>query len=276
MSDFDDRDPDPAETRHVLRQVAVYRDLRNSVRKKSTGNLIFGGIMLAVWQFAIPDQLKFAPFGLVYLALAMLEFCVGLLNRLWPTAEGILLDGLVLMAFGLWNAAREGLVWFKVLPGRINPVLGLFGVFWLWQGVQTVRSYFQLRAALPERPTAAHLRWFDDLERELRHADPRDDASALALPTDPFLTAKLLGGNAFFLDPNGHVIITARELVTLERVESDDPERPPRGYLSIEGTEYPPFKLSDANWNNYVAWKREGGEDPLATDDSPPPVRPAR
>lgn len=269
MSDFDDRDPDPAETRHVLRQVAVYRDLRNSVRKKSTGNLIFGGIMLAVWQFAIPDPLKFAPFGIVYLALAMLEFCVGLLNRLWPTAEGILLDGLVLFAFGLWNVARFALVWVKVLPGPASPVLGVFGLFWLFQGAQTVRSYFQLRASLPARPTNEHLRWFDDLERELRHADPRDDASALAVPTDPFLTAKLLGDNAFFLDPNGHVLIAARADVSLERVESGDPERPQRGYLSIEGVEYPPFKLSEANWNNYVAWKREGGEDPLATAQTP-------
>jgi hypothetical protein len=274
MTDADDlRDPDPSETRHVLRQVAVYRDLRNSVRKKSTGNLIFGGIMLAVWYFGIPDPMKFGPFGLVYLALAMLEFCVGLLNRLWPTAEGILLDGLVLLAFGLWNIARPALIWLKVINGRIDPVFALFGLFWLYQGVQTVRSYFQLRASLPARPTAAHLRWFDDLVKELRHADPRDDASALALPTDPFLTAKLLGDNAFFLDPNGHVIITARELVTLERVEADDPERPPRGYLSVEGAEYLPFKLSEANWSNYVAWKREGGEDPLAT---PPTVSPVR
>lgn len=274
MDDYNDPPPDPHETRSVLRQVAAYRELCNTVRRKSTGSLIFGGIMLAVWYFAIPDMAKYTPFGIVYLALAMLELCVGLLNRFWPTAEGILLDGLVLIAFGLWNLARQALVWQNVLPGPVNPVLALFGMYWVFQGFQTSRSYFQIKRAFPATPTAEHLRWFDGLVRELRRADPREDNRELALPTEPFLTGKLLGDTAFFLDPPGNVIIAAREDVSIDRSESDDPERPPRGYLSIEGVEFPPFKLSDANWNNYVSWKREGGEDPLAV--APPSVRPVR
>lgn len=268
MVDDDDdlREPDPDELRLVLSQVAAYRDVSNSVRKKSTGSLIMGGIMLAVWYFAIPEPFRFTLFGLIYLGLALLEFCVGLLNRLWPTAEGILLDGLVLLVFGCWNAAREGLIWKGILPGRVNPVLGFFGVYWAFQGIQTIRSYFQLRRAMPARPTIAHLRWFDGLIRELKDADPREDAKAVAFPTDPFLTGKLLGDMAFFLDPSGSVTISSRRDVSLERVLPDDPDRPPRGYLSIDGNEFPPFKLSDVNWNNYVAWKREGGEDPMESE----------
>ncbi len=275
MSDFDDRDPDPAETRHVLRQVAAYRDRCELVRRKSTHALIWGGVMVGMWYFLFPDRFKFSEYGLIHLGLGLLELSVGVLNRFWPTVEGILLDGLVLFAFGLWNVVRHVLVWQKVMPPPANPVLTFFGAYWMFLGLQSAREYFHLRAAMPSRPTREHLRWFDGLVRELRHADPRDDASALAIPTDPFLTGKLLGDNAFFLDPNGHVIIAARRDVTLERVEADDPERPPRGYLSVEGAEYPPFKLSEANWNNYVAWKREGGEDPLAAAETPPPARPA-
>ena len=262
MDDDDDlREPDPDELRLVLRQVAAYRDVNNSVRKKSTGSLIMGGILLAIWYFAIQD--KFTLFGYIYLALALLEFCVGILNRFWPTPEGLLLDGVVLLAFGLWNAIREGLIWQGLLPGRRSPVFAFLGLYWAFQGMQTIRSYFQLRKAMPARPTAEHIRWFDGLVRELRDADPREDAKAVAFPTDPFLTGKLLGDTAFFLDPAGSVTITTRRDVDLERVVPDDPDRPPRGYLTIEGHEFPPFKLSDANWNNYVAWKREGGVDPL-------------
>lgn len=271
----DTQELDPNEMRQTLRQVAAYREVCNAVRRKSTGALFFGGIMLAVWYLAIPDFLKFKPFGLVYLILAMLELCVGLLNRIWPTAEGILLDGLVLFAFGLWNVARQVLVWQNLVPGQVNPVLAVFGLYWLFQGVQTIRSYFALRRAMPMTPTTEHLRWFDGLVRELRDADPREDATSVAFPTEPFLTGKLLGDTAFFLDPSGSVLITTRSDVHLERVESEDPDRPPRGYLSVEGLQFPPFKLSDANWNNYVAWKREGGEDPLAAADIPS-VRPIR
>lgn len=270
MSDFDDdRDPDPAETRHVLRQVAEYRRLRDAVRKKAMGSILSGALMLAIWYFLDGQFNRWTAFSIIYLSLALLEVCVGLLNRLWPSAEGLLLDGLVLLTFAASSLVRQYLAWQMFGNRAVNPALLLFGGLWAYQGLQTVRGYFRLRASLPARPTREHLRWFDDLVRDLRHADPRDDASALAVPTDPFLTGKLLGDNAFFLDPHGHVLIAAREDVSLERVESGDPERPPRGYLSVDGAEYPPFKLSEANWNNYVAWKREGGEDPLASEETP-------
>ena len=70
----DDEPIDPDEVRYVLRRVAAYREVCERVRKGSTGSLIFGGIMLAIWQWALPENLKFEWFGIVYLALAILEF----------------------------------------------------------------------------------------------------------------------------------------------------------------------------------------------------------
>ena len=84
----DDEPIDPEEVRYVLRRVAAYREVCERVRKGSTGSLIFGGIMLAIWQWALPENLKFQWFGIVYLALAILEFGSGVLNRLFPSAEG--------------------------------------------------------------------------------------------------------------------------------------------------------------------------------------------
>lgn len=265
--DHDTHAPDPYETRQVLRQVAAYREVCESVRRKSTGSLVFGGVMLAIWYFLDGQRGNWSPFSIIYLSLGLLEVSVGLLNRIWPSAEGILLDGLVMLAFAGSNLVRQYFAWKMFGQVGISPVLLVFGVIWLLQGIQTIRSYFQLRRAMPATPTREHLRWFDGLVRELRDADPRDDPKAVAFPTEPFLTGKLLGDTAMFLDQSGAITITVRQDVTLERVESSDPERPPRGYLSIDGSEFPPFKLSDANWNNYVAWKREGGEDPLARND---------
>jgi hypothetical protein len=271
---YDDRDdefappPDPHETRTVLRQVAAYRVLHESVRKKATGSIFFGLFMLAIWYALDGRNNDWSLFSIIYLSLGLLELSVGLLNRLWPSAEGILLDGLVLLGFAASNLIRQYFIWRLVGNKGISPVFLVFGVLWAFQGMQTIRSYFQIRRAMPARPTAEHLRWFDGLVRELRLADPQADTRELALPTEPFLTGKLLGDTAFFLEPSGTVIIAAREDVTIERIAADGqgiPAIPARGYLTIEGAEFPPFKLSDANWSNYVAWKREGGEDPLRT-----------
>jgi hypothetical protein len=275
MTDDEYREPDPHEVRTVLRQVAAYRKLCEQVRRKSIGTLVYGAIMLAIWYFVIPNGFKFNLYGVVFLGLALLELCVGLLNRFWPTAEGLILEGLVLMVFGGWNVVREVLGWLKVVPGPVSPFFVVFGILWAYQGIQTIRSYFFTKRAFPVSPNAEDIRWFDGLVRELRDADPRQDPRSLAIPTDPFLTGKLLGDSAFFLEPSDEVLIVARSDVHLDRVESEDRDRPPRGYLMIEGIPFPPFKLSDANWANYVAWKREGGEDPLANTE-PPTVQPRR
>lgn len=259
-------DPTPEETRMVMRKVAAYRKVCDHVRRRGSGALVFGFIMLGLWYFAYVHMNGGKPdwglFSLIHLGLAVLEIGVGLLKRFFPTAEGVLLDGIVLVGFAASNGIRAFLLW--QVTKRVDWVLVVFAAFWLFQGMNVLRSYAQLIRGLPSRPTREQLRWFNGLLADLRDADPKADQRAMAIPTDPFLTGLLLGDNAFFLDPADNVIITARRDVILEAEDSPDPDRPPRGYLTIDGADYPPFKLSRANWENYVAWKREGGEDPLA------------
>ena len=267
-------DPSPEETRQVMRQVARYRAVCESVRRKATGSLVFGCVMLGIWWFLDGQHpgRRFELFSLLYLGIAVLEIGVGLLNRFFPTAEGILLDGVILLAFAASNGVRAYLFWR--MTGRVEWVFVVFGGFWALQAVNILRSYTAVVRGMRARPTRDQLRWFDGLLADLRAADPKADPRAVAIPTDPFLTGLLLGDTAFFLDPAGEVLIVGRPEVTLEAENSPDPDRPPRGYLTIEGVEFPPFKLSRANWENYVAWKREGGEDPLADPDPLPVVRP--
>lgn len=266
MDEFNE--PTPAETRQVMRKVAAYRKVCDHVRRRGTGSLVFGCVMLGLWFFLYMNGNvrgggnAWGVFSLVHLGLAALEIGVGLLQRFFPTAEGVLLDGIVLLAFAASNGVRAFFLWQAT--GVVDWVFVAFAAFWTFQAVNILRSYAQLVRGMPARPTREQLRWFNGLLADLRDADPKADPRAMAVPTDPFLTGMLLGHSAYFLDPAGEVMVVAREEVILEAENSADPDKPPRGYLTIDGVDFPPFKLSRANWENYVAWKREGGEDPLA------------
>ncbi|MCU0704745.1 MAG: hypothetical protein MUF18_12275 [Fimbriiglobus sp.] len=258
-------EPTAEETRQVLRRVAEYRKVCDHVRGRGLHTLVFGLMMLVFWYFFYYQGLvgqRWGLFSLLALGLAVLEIGVGLLQRFFPSAEGLLLDGIVMLAFAASNGVRAFLLW--QMTKKVDYVFIGFGVLWTLQGLNLVRSYATLVKQMPARPTREHLRWFNGLLADLRDADPKADPRALAIPTDPYLTGLMLGDNAFFLDPLGEVLITTRRDVTLEFENSPDPAKLPRGYLSIDGHNFPPFKLNRANWDNYVAWKREGGEDPMS------------
>lgn len=260
MTDSDDRPIDPEEARYILRRVAAYRSLCESVRKGSTGALVLGGIMLAVWWFLL-GAVQFEWYGIVYLVLASLEFGSGLLNRLFPSAEGVLLGAVVLLAFGLWNVVRYVLAWQKIIlvPGGNEIIFAVLGAMWTLQGFRQVQNYLRIRREFAERPTGAQIRWFNDLLREIKFADPKVDAQAVFFDTRPSMTGKLLGDTAFFVEPGDQTIIVSRREVRLER-EDRGPDRPPRGHLTISGIDFAPFPLGTRTWENYVAWKREGGQ----------------
>ena len=251
------------EKRMVLRNVAAYRTLCHQVRRGATGGLIFGAIMLAIWYFAIPDREKFRVFGLIYLGLSALEFTAALWNKFRPSAEGVLIDGVVLLAFGAATLLRQYLIWQGQMPGRVFSILVLFGAYWMYSGYGHIRNYAHIRRAFAQRPTAEHLRWFNELLRDVRQADPAEDSTALDLPTSPPVRGKLLGDTAVFLQPGSdNAIIAARDDVEIERELARSPDRDPTGYLVIEGADYGGFPLDPVNWKNYAAWKTEGGQPP--------------
>ena len=267
----DDEPIRPEEVRNILRRVSAYREVCERVRRGSTGALIFGAIMLAFWWYLVDPNQEFKWLSVVYLTLACMEFGSGLLNRLFPSAEGVLLAALVLMSFGGWNVARELMKW-QQMPGqgKVNVIFLVFGAMWLFQGFRQAQGYLQLRREFADRPTRAQIRWFDDLLREIKYSDPKTDAQAVFFDTAPALTGKLLGDTAFFIEKGDATTIVSRREVHLDREEIGG-DRPARGYLTISGVQFPPFPLGSKTWENYVAWKREAGQDP-----GPPVVRSAR
>ncbi len=272
---LDDPEPDAAELRQVMREVSAYRAICQQIRKKSGSMIFFGFFMLAIWYFLDGQKNDWSIFSILYLSLALLELSVGLLNRLWPSPESILLDGVVLFGFAASNAVRQYLAFQAFGQKAISPFMLVFAAMWFFQGIQTIRSYFAIKRLMPIRPTKANLRWFDGLVKELQDADPKEDARALSLPTEPFLTGKLLGENAFFLDHTQTVMVAARRDVEMIPTYENDGGAP-FVHLLIEGAAYPMFRVSEANWSNYVAWKREGGEEPPPLEPAVPTVFPVR
>jgi len=271
----DEAEPTTAEMRQVVAQVSAYRAISEQIRAKSTGTIAFGLFMIGVWYFVDGQNNNWGIFSILYLSLGVLELSVGLLNRLFPSPEGLLLDGLVMFAFAASNGIRQYLIYQAVGEKGINPIFLIFAAMWLFQGIQTIRQYFVIKQVLPINPSRNDLRWFDGLVKELRDADPVTDSRALAIPTSPFLAGKLLGENAFFLDPDSAMLVAHRRDVQIEQV-SQTTAGEPLAVLVVEGNTFPQFKLSDANWNNYSAWKREGGENPILRTPTIPTVQPVR
>lgn len=276
MTDPDDDDlgtpPDAHRKRAVLHQVATYRELCRRVARSGRHSLVFGGFMLGFWYLQFGNEpLRWnvqTAFSLLYLATAALEFGVGLVNRFFPSAEGVLFDGLVLVLFGASTLARQYLIGQGQVRGAggVSWVFVAFGAVWVYQGVGHVRGYAALRRLFAERPTAAHLRWFEDLLREVRSADPEADPQALDLPTKPRVRGKLLGDTAILLvgGPDG-LVIADRAAVDIEPEPDpdDDRSRLPAARLSVDGQPLGRFRLDPENWRNYAAWKAEGEEPPV-------------
>ena len=247
--------PTGAETRAMLRNVAAYRAVVTAVRGSAWGSLAFGAFFTGIWYFVIPNKEKYELFGLLYLGLGVLEFTVGLLNLAKPTLEGILFDGVVLVVFGVQSAVRN-----LLLVGAPSPWL-LLSAYWVYSGVQRCRNYFQIRRAFPVRPTAANLRWFNDLIRDVRKADPANDPTALDLPSKPPLRAKLLGDTAFLVasGTDDLIILAADELALIASGFEGDAMRVTRGFLVLEGVSREPFPIDGDNWGNYTDWRKANG-----------------
>lgn len=249
----DDAPPTGAETRSMLRNVGAYRQVVGAVRGSAWWSFAFGAFFIGIW-YSLPAKFQYTPFGLIYLGLGVLEFTVGLLNLIKPSLEGILFDGIVLVVFGLQSGARQLLL-------GITSIFTALAVYWVYSGVQRCRNYFQIRRAFPVRPTAANLRWFNDMIRDVRKADPANDPTALDLASKPPLRAKLIGDTAFLVasGTDDLIILGAEELPMFETGYDPDQTRVVKAYLLLDGVSPEPFPIDDDNWRNYTDWKMANG-----------------
>ncbi len=263
--EFDDEPIDPNEIRDTLTKALTYRQIQAQVRRKSINTIFFGFFMLFIWYISGGQANPFGIFSILILSIAVLEVSVGCLNRFFPSLEGIMLEGIVVVAFGISSLIRQYLM--MQAGANASPIFFLFGFFWIYQGIMSIRGYFQLKKELPINPSREHIRWFDQLERELRRADPKSDPLHLALPTKPSFAVKMLGDLCFMMQNGTDIFILNREHFHI--VPHDEDAN--RGMLYLGGEPVSEFKLSQANWDNYRAWKLSRGE---SVPERVPVVRP--
>lgn len=243
---------DDTEMRIRLQQVAAYRGLCQSVRRSGRGNVFFALLMLflayVTWQLGPPNWVL-----ILYVALAVGELAVGLFKSVAPSAEGVLFDGLVLLAFALFNF---GIAAMRMQAGgRPSPVVIFLSLYMLFGSFSRFKVYGRLRQLFAERPTADQLAWFDGLVQEIRAADPQSDELALDLPTQPRWQVKLFGSTAFFVTARGETVVVAgSDEFLIERERKDHGTGRRRARLWIHGQLFPEFGITDASWQNYLKW----------------------
>lgn len=239
--------------RAQLQRVIAYRDLCRQVRRSGRENVYFALLMLFLAYLVMPQGGVVDVIFLIYVALALGEFGVGFFKFIRPSAEGILLDALVLLAFAVFNFGITGI---RMAGGMgASPFGIIFGVFMLMQSINRFKLYGTLRVLFAERPSADQIAWVEDLAREIRHADPETDDLALDLPTTPHWKAKMLGKSVFFVSEIGGALQLAGPFdFQLERERKDHGTGRRRARLSIHGTDYPDFQIDDASWENYRKW----------------------
>ncbi len=243
---------DEVTMRARLQNVAAYRELRRGVQRGGRENVGFALLMLGL------AYLLYAGNGpplivLLYAALAFGEMMIGLFKWAVPSAEGLILDGVVLLVFAGINLGREFLVFRAGPPPSTTGIF--FGLLMLYFAFGRFKNYAELRKLFAERPSADHIAWFDDLVREIQASDPHADELALDLPTRPRWKAKLLGGTAFFVATSGNTVwIAGADEFSLRREKSDRGAGRRKALLNIHGEEYPEFDLEDVSWANYTKW----------------------
>lgn len=241
---------DDFEMRMRLQQVAAYRELCRGVRRSGRDNIVFAGLMAflayMVWKGG-PNPLLLSFYGILIGS----ELAVGLYKWAFPSAEGHLFDGLVLLMFA---GANLGIEVLGVRGRAPDVVIVLISLLILSQAINRFRFYGQLRRLFAERPSAEHMAWFDDLVREINSADPQSDE--LTLDLQPIWKAKLLGSTAFFVSAKGNDVLVAGPdefEILREKVDRGTGRR--RGILNIHGLPYPELEITDATWANYQRWR---------------------
>jgi hypothetical protein len=257
---------DAFEMRLRLQQVAAYRELCRGVRRSGRENVVFACVMMFLAYLASQGPGGARPFVIaLYAVLVGGELLVGLFKWLFPSAEGILLDGVVLLIFAAFNLGLQ--YWALQNGGRLDPVIIFLGLFMLMGAVGRFKSYGQLRRLFAERPSAEHMAWFDELVHEIRAADPQADELALDLATRPHWKVKLFGTTVFFVSARGSAVwVAGPDDFEILREKADRGTGRRRALLRVHGRSYPEFEIADASWSNYQKWR---AANPLPQSPSP-------
>lgn len=211
---------DPADV-DELQQIAEYRRARKTLRAAGIGGIIFGVLALAVGM----PLLAVNPLNIVLVLIGALLLAEGIWNVSYPTAEGVIVDGLALLLVGLWNIF---ITFFNALAAGGGPGAALHvhwavvGVFQIGYGVYRFASYRRFTEAFAEKPSAEDLKQMDQLVKKILKMKPKGAEDVITFQTTSSFkqqvwTAQLAGDAAMFVAKVGHdVLVAHKEEVDIE------------------------------------------------------------
>jgi hypothetical protein len=165
-----------------LQKTADFLVVRKKLRQGGKASLVLGVISILVGAIHMAVN---PIFGVINLPLAYVQILVGLWNRVAPSAEGILMDGVGFLTVGLCNLGFGILLLaFRGVPNVEAFILAIVQIS--WAGRRLIKDYPQFKEAL-------------------RHQPPREDRDALDALIKKIATTKSEGPGAFaFADNKGN------------------------------------------------------------------------
>jgi hypothetical protein len=140
----------------ALRKTADYLIIRKKLRQKGIGSFIFG--ILALLSGSLGLQVNLLNLMLILIGLLLLG--VGIWNWVSPTAEGIIVDGIVLLIVALWNIGITLMEIAAGIPPTHWAIIGVLQIFW---SIRRFLDYPKYREALRHKPHPEDLKAMDAL-----------------------------------------------------------------------------------------------------------------
>jgi hypothetical protein len=239
---------DSQEIRETFHRVRAYGQVTDHVRR-SAGHTIFSGLFFCGIAYLVFNMTRrIDMFVIVYVGLGLLELGVGLWKKFAPSVECVLVDGLLSLGFAVSIFARQIVAIMD--NGRPQPISIAIGLWILFNAVQSLRAYWNLRKAFTERPTPEQMNYVNSMMADIRSGVPEDDTTILDFAHEYDFKAQMLGEMAFVVDRGGDVnVFDAADLI-LERTGDSDV-----GRVILFRTPLPPVRIRPANWQNYCRWK---------------------
>jgi hypothetical protein len=188
-----------------LQQIATYRCVCKRLRHRGKNSMFLGGVCLwATWM-----TFQGLPADYIFLGIWVAEILLGFWIYTRPSAEGVIIEGLLSLLFGAGVVGRQVLI----LANNGDPswFWGGLGVLIIWGGIRHIRSYPAVKVVFEEKPTPDQIEWLEDLVKEIRRADASTDPDAVTFATIPQWKAKLLGDTAILVDRSDqNILVTSR------------------------------------------------------------------
>lgn len=177
-----------------MQMIADYRAACKFLVQSGKQGIMFGCVSLFIGISVFNNQL----FDYLYLGVGTVYLLIGLHNRYYPSAFGIILDGIMLILLGVWNLSLQAVaVWVQQQPSIFS---GVFGAMMIFIGLIRFRRYPRVKAAFDDPPSEDQIAWFDDVVKEVRDATPDAAADVFEFRAGLLWKGKRFGDMVIFVD----------------------------------------------------------------------------